>query len=462
MSHRTFPRLRLFAIPVIAASFALSCAGPNKLAQQSEKAYGQGDLEKAYQKAARALRKDPENQRARTAMSRAAERIMEERMAEIRGLASLDTVAAAKRSLNLDSFRKELVEYRVILAADSSFDRDEATIRHGAAGIEYRRALDGLDGGYPKRAYDELLLVRVLEPGYRDVGRRIEQAYDEARPRVALLPFANQTDLSTLSKGFADRVYTELERRTGAPEFRFTDLAPRERVYDAVPVAILERIDRREAARFGRELGVDRVIVGRFYGMRSSANSGDFTQTIFRKTVDKDEKGATRERYIEHTIDILTHDREISVGFEYQVLGVDEGVVVGAFSGTMKASAHAVFTSSPVEGDCDDYCLVPPDMKRSDPDRAKRIETDWGDRCGGWKLTELLERARREKGRSAYGSRYEDASTSGEDGRAFFPGELPSEAELAKLAFGQVWEPLLRTLRDLDRCEPPEIRALRP
>ncbi|HEY3156484.1 MAG TPA: hypothetical protein VGK76_07690 [Candidatus Eisenbacteria bacterium] len=459
MSHRTFPRLRLLAAPVMAASVALSCAGPNKLAQQSEKAYGQGEVEKAYQKAARALRKDPENRRALTAMSRAAEKIMEERMAEIRGLAALDTVAAAKRSLNLDSFRQELVGYRVILAPDSSFDRDEAAIRHGAAGIEYRRALDGLDGGYPKRAYDELLLVRALEPDYRDVGHRIEQAYEEARPRVALLPFANQTDLATLSKGFADRAYTELMRRTGAPEFRFTDLVPRERVYDAVPVSMLERIDRREAARFGRKLGVDRVIVGRFYGMRSSANSGNYTQTIFRKTVDKDEKGATRERYVEHTIDILTRDREISVGFEYQVLGVDEGALVGAFNGTMKASAHAIFSSSPVAGDCDDYCLVPPDMKRSDPDRAKRIETDWEDRCGGWKLVELLEHARREKGRSGYGSRYEDASTIGADGRAFFPGELPSEGELASLAFGQVWEPLVRTLRDLDRCEPPEIPA---
>jgi len=462
MSHRTFPRLRLLAVIVIAASFSLSCAGPNKLAQQSEKAYGQGEIEKAYQKAARALRKDPENQRARTAMSRAAEKIMEERVAEIRGLAALDTVAAAKRSLSLDSFRQELVEYRVILTPDPSFDRDEAAIRHGAAGIEYRRALDGLDGGNPKRSYDELLLVRALEPGYPEVGRRIEQAYDEARPRVAFLPFANQTDLATLSKGFADRAYAELERRTGAPEFRFTDLMPRERVYDAVPVAILERIDRREAARFGRKLGVDRVIVGRFFGMRSSANSGDFTQTIFRKAVDKDEKGATRERYVEHTIDIVTRDREISVGFEYEVVGVEEGAVVGAFSGTMKAGAHAVFTSSPAAGDCDDYCLVPPDMKKSDPDRAKRIEADWEDRCGGWKLVELLERARRENGRSAYGSRYEDASTNGTDGRAFFPGELPSEAELAKLAFGQVWEPLLRTLRDLDRCEPPEILARRP
>jgi hypothetical protein len=440
----------------MAASVALSCAGPNKLAQQSEKAYGQGEVEKAYQKAARALRKEPENRRALLAMSRAAEKIMEERMAEIRGLAALDTVAAAKRSLNLDSFRQELVGYRVILAPDSSFDRDEAAIRHGAAGIEYRRALDGLDGGYPKRAYDELLLVRALEPDYRDVGHRIEQAYDEARPRVALLPFANQTDLATLSKGFTDRAYTELMRRTEAPEFRFTDLVPRERVYDAVPVAMLERIDRREAARFGRKLGVDRVIVGRFYGMRSSANSGNFTQTIFRKTVDKDEKGATRERYVEHTIDILTRDREISVGFEYQVLGVDEGAPVGAFNGTMKASAHAIFSSSPAAGDCDDYCLVPPDMKKSDPERAKRIETDWEDRCGGWKLVELLEQARRD--RSGHGSRYEDTSN-GADGRAFFPGELPSEGELANLAFGQVWEPLVRTLRDLDRCEPPELPA---
>lgn len=237
---------------------------------------------------------------------------------------------------------------------------------------------------------------------------------------------------------------------------------PRERVYDAVPVAVLERINRREAARLGRELGADRVIVGRFYGMRSSANSGNFTQTIFHKTVDKDEKGATRERYVEHTIDIVTRDRDISVGFEYQVLGVDEGVMVGAFTGTMKASAHAIFTSSPVAGDCGDYCLVPPDVKKSDPDRAKRIETDWEDRCGDWKLVELLERARREKGRSGYESRYQDASAMGADGRAFFPGELPSEGELAKLAFGQVWEPLLRTLRDLDRCEPPEILARRP
>src|SRR2546422_10190094 len=99
MNDRTFSKLHLFVGPMIAAWVVLSCAGPNKLAQQSEKAYSQGEVEKAYQKAAHALRKDPENRRARTAMAQAAAKIMEERKAEILGIAARDTVGAARRSL---------------------------------------------------------------------------------------------------------------------------------------------------------------------------------------------------------------------------------------------------------------------------------------------------------------------------------------------------------------------------
>ena len=462
MNERTFSRLRLFVGPMVAASVVLSCAGPNKLAQQSEKAYSQGEVEKAYQKAARALRKDPENRRARNAMAQAAAKIMEERKAEIRGIAARDTVAAAKRSLALDTFRREVIGYRVFLAPDSSFDRDEDAIRHGAAGIEYRQGLEDLGEGYPKRAYDELQLAQAFEPRYRDVGRRIEQAYDEALPRIALLPFANETDVAALSKGFADRAYTVLERRTSAPEFRFTDLLPRERVYDAVPVSLLERINRREAARLGRELGADRVIVGRFYGLRTRTNTGNFLQTIFHKTEDKDEKGATRERYVEQLIEVVTRDRDLSVGYEYQVLDVGDGSAIVGYSGTMEATAHAIFTSSPVAGDCDDYCLVPPDIKKSDPDRAKRIESGWEDRCGGWKLTELLDRSRKEKARSGSESRYGDDSDLRAGGRAFFLGDVPPEGELARLALGQVWEPMIRTLRDLDQREPRELPGRSP
>src|SRR5947209_4046373 len=144
MNHRLGLRSRLYAVLVVASSLTLSCAGPNKLAQQSEKAYSQGDLEKAYQKAAHALRKEPENRRARAAMTQAAARLMGEREAEIRGMAARDTVAAANRSLALDTFRAELVEYRIVLPPDPDFDRDEAAIRTGAAGMVYADAVDAL------------------------------------------------------------------------------------------------------------------------------------------------------------------------------------------------------------------------------------------------------------------------------------------------------------------------------
>jgi len=129
-------RSRCYVGLAVVAWLAVSCAGPNKLAEQSEKAYGKGELEKAYQKAARALQKEPENRRARAAMTQVAARLVDERQAEIRGLAIRDTVAAANRALALDAFRTELTDYRIILPADPEFDRDETQILIGAAGIK--------------------------------------------------------------------------------------------------------------------------------------------------------------------------------------------------------------------------------------------------------------------------------------------------------------------------------------
>lgn len=462
MYHREGFTARHLVAPVLVACLALSCAGPNKLAQQSEKAFQSGEVDKAYQKAAKALRKDPNNARARSAMTQAAERIMEDRKAEIRRLAVGDTVAAAKTSLALEPFRRELSDYRVTLPPDPAFEREESTIRLGAAAIEYRLGRADLDAGFPKRAYYEFQQARLFEPGHRDVDRRIREAYDEALPRVALLPFANQTDLPVLSKEFADQTYRELTRRIGAPSFQFTEIMPRERVYDTVPVSLLERVNRKEAARLGRELGADRVIVGRFYGHRSSTDTGNFSQTVFRKVVDKDEKGATRERFLELTFDLLSRNRELSVGYEYQVIDVADGSSVDGGSGTMAASAHVIFTSAQVTGDIGDYHLVSPDLKKSDPDRAKRVETDWGERCGDWKLPDLLEHARKERTRASYEPRFRDEFKISSASRPVFLGDVPPEGDLAQLAFGQVWEPLLRTLRHVDQNEPAVAGRERP
>jgi hypothetical protein len=461
MNDRIGFRSRFIAVLVVAGSLAVSCAGSNKLAQQSEKAYGEGELDKAYQKAAHALRKDPENQRARAAMTQVATRLVDERETEIRRLAARDTLAAANRSLELGKFQDELAGYRIVLPPDPAFDRDDTAIRRGAAGIEYAKAVDDLEGGAPKRAYDEFQTAQLFQPRYRDVAHRIQQAYDETQPRVAFFPFVNETDLGVLSKGFADRAYAELSRRIASSDFRFTQLIPSERVYEALPMSMLDRVSPQEAARIGRDLGVDRVIVGRFYGLRTHTNVGAFTQTVYHKTVDKDDKGAERERYSEGTMVVVTRDRELSVGYEYSVLNVEDGTAITGNSGTLHAVGHSILATTPVSGDDKDYCLLSPDLRKQDPERAKRVDSDWQEHCGDWSLGDLLARSRSDRG-SGYASRYGDGWVLKANGRAFFLGELPPEGELAKLAFGQVWEPLTQTLADLDRMEPSQGQAYGP
>ena len=461
MSARTAFQSRLLIGLLMTSLSALSCAGSNKLAQQSEKAYGEGNLEKAYQKAARALRKEPDNRRARLAMTQAASRLRDERETEIRGMAAQDTLAAAKRSLAMDAFRAELLEYRVVLPPHPDFDREDAMIRTGAARRVYDEAVEALESGAPKRAYDGFQMAKQFQPRYSDVARRIDQAYDEALPRVAFLPFANETDLPELSKEFSDRAYSEIARRVASNGFRFTELTPRERVYQAVPVSAMDHLGARKAARIGRDLGVDRVIVGRFYGLRTKTSLGAFPQTIFYKTTEKDDQGVSHDRYTERAMIVLTRDRDLTVGYEYSIVDVQDGSAIAGNTGTVHAAAHAILASAAVGGgNPDDYTLAPPDLEQRDPDRAKRLRSEWQDHCGDWKVSEVIARSRRE-GRG-YESRYQNDWVLRSNGVAFFLGELPSEAELVKYAYGQVWEPLAHTLKDVDEAEPSAFPSARP
>ena len=453
MNERMKFQSRLVVGVLVLAFSALSCAGPEKLTKQSEKAYSEGNLEKAYQKAARALRKEPTNRGARAAMTQAAAQLMNEREAEIRGMAARDTVAAAKRSLDLDSFRAELMGYRVILPPDPDFDRDEAMIRAGAARITYEEAVDALESGAPKRAYDGFQLAQEFHPHYRDVTRRIDQAYDEALPRVAFLPFANETDLPELSREFTDRAYGEIAHRIVHDGYRFTALAPMDRVYQSIPMSAANHIGTRKAARIGRDLGVDRVITGRFFNLRTKTNLTAFPQTVFYKTSEKDEKGFSRDRYVERTIIVVSRDRDLTVGFEYSIVDVQDGEGIAGNSGSIHAAAHAVLASAAIGGgDPDDFYLMSPDLEKQDPDRAKRVRSEWQDRCGDWKLSEIIARSRREN--KGYESRYTKDWVLNSNNVAIFLGDLPSESELVQYAYGQVWEPLARTLKDVDQAEP--------
>src|SRR5262249_12831241 len=272
----------------------LACASSDQLAQQSDKEMQAGHAQKAYDKAKKALQKDRSNDHARAAMASAAAQLMRQRQDEITALAAAhDTLAAADRTLQLDAFRRELADYAVSLPVDDEFDAAEHRIRNGAAGIHYRRGSEDLDAGQPKRAYDEFVATSHMVPGYKDVDERIHAAYEDAVAHIALLPFANETDVRGLSLELADKTYDEVARRINPKDFRFTVLLGRDAVNATVPVAALDHLDRSDAVRFGRELKANQVIVGRFFGLHSQTNTETYRQVVYRRVPRQVPEGQT-------------------------------------------------------------------------------------------------------------------------------------------------------------------------
>jgi len=136
--------------------------------QQSEKALAQGEVDRAYEKARAALRKDPENERARrrAPLRRRPEGGRHEG-ARAAVAAVRDTVAAARYCLDIDAFRRELAEYRVMPATDAAFDRDASSLRHAAARALVRSADEAMDAGHPRAAYRDLEAAREMEAAFR-------------------------------------------------------------------------------------------------------------------------------------------------------------------------------------------------------------------------------------------------------------------------------------------------------
>src|SRR5262245_23367124 len=71
------------AAPVLLALFLVSCAGPAQLAKMSEHELKLGQLQRAYDYAFRAVKKDPDNGRARQAMTAASVAIVAQHRARI-------------------------------------------------------------------------------------------------------------------------------------------------------------------------------------------------------------------------------------------------------------------------------------------------------------------------------------------------------------------------------------------
>ena len=461
-------------ILLITLALALAAwAGPDKLVRQilpaladelvrsstgreSREDLAAGHVQRAYDKAKKALRKEPSHGPALEAMAEAGAPLLQQRQVRVFALAAVgDTLAACDACLRLDAFRRELANFAVYIPSDPQFAVREARIREGGAGIYYRRGQDEDAVGRPRRAYDEYRAANTILPGYRDVAERIRTTSEAAIAAVAIMPWQNQTGVAGLSLELTDKIYLELGRRITPRDYPFTVLMGRNEVFDRVPLSALDNLSRDHAVQIGRDLGADLIVVGRIFGLQSQNNSVNYIQRVYRPRpagVGKSGQSSDpADGYIEETLTIVRREMILSIRYEFTVLDTRTGYEVATRSATIPASVVTVFTDFRPEGNRREYRLYPANLARTDPERVKRIEREWKERVNDWRLPDFLERAHADGNRTTY--RPEDRARlhNYSANLPIFLGSLPPPEDLARVALDRVWVPVLGVLRELDR-----------
>ncbi len=263
-----------------------------------------------------------------------------------------------------------------------------------------------MDTGQARPAYADLTLARDFEPRYPRLEARLREAYAQSIHRIAILPFANQTEVHGLSVELTDRIYQEVAQRIREKDFPFTVLVSRQEVYGRVTLTQAENLAPREAVDLGRALEADYIVRGRVYGLRAESNSDAFRQTIYRRVEEPDTSGRTVERYAEVPLDVAARLRRVTVRFEFEIRDTNDGSIVAVHDDTVTSEARVVFTAFHAEGDSRNYCLVPPPMRKADSAAAAR---------------------------------------------PVFLAELPPANDLAAIALRDSWQPVLRAVKEVER-----------
>ena len=441
----------LFLAAALVASGTVSCAGPKKLTEQSEKALAQGEVDRAYEKAVAALKKAPDSERARDALSAAANEKMGSMKERVRAVAAAgDTLAAARYCLDAGSFRRELAEYRVVPDPDPVYDREAAELRHVAARNLARDAREALNAGRPRDAYRGVEAALEMEAAYPGLDGLRSQAYEQSLHHIAILPVSNMTEAGGLGKELTDLLYRELPGRLRAPNFPFTEFIPREAVFSRISISEANSMDRRTALEIGRDLKADLVVRGRVYALTTESNNDSWHGTVYRKFAERDSSGKSVERYEEVPLDVVSRTRHVTIRFEYEVSSTDDGAVLATKEQNVTGVARVAFSSYRAKGECKDYVLVPPEMRRKDSRGTETREREWREHFGSWDLPAFLDTTRNPS-RRTYRSSMRGEFHADTQARPVILAELPPTEELALVALRDAWGPVSQTLRDLER-----------
>ncbi|HEY2954238.1 MAG TPA: hypothetical protein VGK89_03175 [Candidatus Eisenbacteria bacterium] len=443
---------KLLSFLLLAAPLGLGCAGPAKLAERSESKLAQGDLWRSWTLATQALDRAPGNPRAQAAAGAAAAAIAADWQRRIRGLAAVDSLAAAEQVMEFVGFRASAARYTTV-QVDPAWEGDERALRQGAARTHYRSGSDDMATKRPKRAYAHLVAAERLVPGYRDAARLADRALEKAVTRVAIVPLSGASGGSLLGRRVAASWRGDLAEHLTAPASRFTRILPIEDVERVLTFSDLGRLNRDDAVRIARKAGAERVIWGTIGPPDSRSGIQFFSDRVAHRIVEKSADGTTTVRWVDVPIDVVARTRTVTVDVEYEVIATRDGATLARQRDTRTLKARVVWTAFTPEGAPDTYSLVSEQARSADPERAKQVEAKWVAVVGeGTTLAQVLD-ARR--------------SRPPEPGQAlarFMAGaafvlleELPSTEEMTFGALAGAWKPLREDLVRLDAVDDVEL-----
>ena len=436
---------RRLACLMLAAALAAGCAGPNKLAEKSQRELAEGDVWKAWQLATRALDREPMNPRAREAASATAQVIATDWQRKIRALASVDSLRAAEQVLAFAEFRANAVQYTTV-NVPLAWESEERTLRRSAAQFHYAEGRAALAASRPKAAFVRFHETERYVPGYRDVMKLSASAYEKALTRVAVMPFASNE--GGFGREVSERWRDALAREMTPPTAQFTRILGADAVTSKMSVSQLGRLSREEAVKLGRRSGAQRVVYGSLGSVRSETSLHFFRDRVARRVVVKGEDGREVTRWVEVPIEVVARVRDVTVDVDYEVVSTVDGTSLAHERSPRTARARAVWTSYVPEGDVSHYALVSESVRSADPTRAKDVETRWKAVVGEATLAQVLSARRETRGEAGYDRGVLPRFVAG---TAFvFLQELPPAHDLAVAALSGGWKPLHRELSRLD------------
>ncbi len=448
-------------LPLLLLALALvSCASPAALVRRSDKALDQGDARKAYELARRAVQREPGNEEARRALDAAATWIADDWRARIVRLADVDTIAAARQTLEFQTFRAQAADDGARLAADREFERTETALRVAARGIHTRAGKAAAKSQRWKRAHVEYEQALRYAGASSELSKLVDQAYQRAQTRVVLMPMRDEAGLGPVSRELTDDVYAALARGMASDDFRYTRLVPVSEVWEHVTVAQLDDLRREDALKLARKLGASQVVFGRAFGLHSDTNTGWYRERVYRRYTEKDSTG-THERWSEEPMDVIWRRRDVTVQADFEVIDVDDETVLGHRVHPFSRSARTAWTSFHPVGECKEYGLYTPAMKSQSSTRVARLESEWKEAMGETALPGFLEQARSHRTtRSGWKREYRRDWVASAAQAVWFLNDLPPVTDLAYAALLPSAGTLREELARLDPLDP--VDALDP